>query len=430
MKVLVAGAGLAGLAAARELARRGAGVTVFDARDRAGGRVWTVQLERGEHGELGGEFIDSDHEAMRRLASELDVELVRVLPGGFTHRFRGDDGRYQVSRTRPWAELADSLAPLVDRYKAARGDNRADVVREMSTISLRDWLRQHDASRELHSMADALRGFFLADPDDLSVLPVVEQIAEGGSPAQPEMYRVAGGNHRLVDALVRSIDGRVLLRHRLRGVSHATDRVIAHIEDEHGHAQELEGDAMVIAVPTTALVDVDIRPSLPDEQRRAIAAQRYGCATKVVIQSTRDLFAGRKARAFATDTDSGAFWDGADGRGTVLTLLGGGCVSGRLRVQASASPHRVLGDLCWLGMPGAEVSAMRMASWEADPFARGGYAYLDPSFDPAWRPLLARRAGRLVFAGEHTSEDWQGYMNGAVESGVRAAHELLEKPPQ
>jgi monoamine oxidase len=262
------------------------------------------------------------------------------------------------------------------------------------------------------------------------VLPVVEQIAEGGSPAQAEMYRVAGGNERLVHALVRSIAGRVLLRHRLRAISQPTDRVLAHVEDEHGHLQELEGDAMVIAVPTTALVDLDIRPPLPDEQRHAIAAQRYGCATKVVIQSTRDLFGGRKARAFATDTDLGAFWDGGDRRGSVLTLLGGGSVSARLRAHAAASPRRILGDLCWLGMSGAEISAMKMAAWDDDPFARGGYAYLDPSFDPAWRPLLARRAGRLVFAGEHTSEDWQGYMNGAVESGMRAAHELLEKPPQ
>jgi monoamine oxidase len=430
MHVLVAGAGLAGLSAARELARAGAAVTVFDARDRAGGRVWTVQLERGEHGELGGEFIDSDHRAIRRLASELGLELGRVLPGGFTHRFRGEDGRYHVSRTRPWTELGQILAPLLDRYKAAHGDTRAAAVREISTISLRDWLRQRDASRELHSMADALRGFFLADPDDLSVLPVVEQIAEGGSPAQAEMYRIKGGNDRLVSALVRSIDGRVLLRHRLRKISHATDRVIAHVEDGDGHAQALEGDAMVIALPTTALVEVDVRPALPDDQRHAIAALRYGCATKVVIQSTRDLFEGRKARAFATDSDLGAFWDGADGRGSVLTLLGGGCISARLRARADVSPHHIVGDLCWLGMSGAEVSGIRMATWEEDPFARGGYAYLDPSFDPAWRPLLARRTGQLVFAGEHTSKDWQGYMNGAVESGLTAAHELLEKPPQ
>jgi len=58
---------------------------------------------------------------------------------------------------------------------------------------------------------------------------------------------------------------------------------------------------------------------------------------------------------------------------------------------------------------------------------RGGYAFLDPGFDPAWRALLSRRAGRMVFAGEHTSERWQGYMNGAVASGQRAGRELLRR---
>ena len=80
--------------------------------------------------------------------------------------------------------------------------------------------------------------------------------------------------------------------------------------------------------------------------------------------------------------------------------------------------HAVLDELCWLGMSGAPVTAMRVATWEDDPWARGGYAYLRSRRSiPAWRPLLSRRAGRLVFAGEHTSEQWQGYMNGAVESG-------------
>jgi monoamine oxidase len=169
---------------------------------------------------------------------------------------------------------------------------------------------------------------------------------------------------------------------------------------------------------------------LPEEQRRAIGALRYGCATKVLVQSSRDLFGGRKARAFATDTDLGAFWDGTEGNGTLLTFLGGGCVSRRLRTRADQSGSHLLDDLCWLGMAGAPVNAIRTVTWEDDLWAGGGYAYLDPSFDPAWRPLLSSRAGRLVFAGEHTSEAWQGYMNGAVESGLRAARELIEKPPQ
>jgi monoamine oxidase len=78
-------------------------------------------------------------------------------------------------------------------------------------------------------------------------------------------------------------------------------------------------------------------------------------------------------------------------------------------------------------MAGAHVHAVRMAVWGDDPWARGGYAYIDPGFDPAWRSCLAAGAGRLVFAGEHTSPRWQGYMNGAVESGIRAARELIHE---
>jgi monoamine oxidase len=78
----------------------------------------------------------------------------------------------------------------------------------------------------------------------------------------------------------------------------------------------------------------------------------------------------------------------------------------------------------WLGSPSRPL-ATRVITWEDDPWARGGYAYFDPGFDPAWRDLLARPHGRIVFAGEHTSLRWQGYMNGAVESGQRAAAEIV-----
>jgi monoamine oxidase len=78
----------------------------------------------------------------------------------------------------------------------------------------------------------------------------------------------------------------------------------------------------------------------------------------------------------------------------------------------------------WLGSKNQTLLASRQIVWEDDPFARGGYAYFDPSFDPDSRAWLARSAGRLFFAGEHTSIRWQGYMNGAVESGRRAAAEI------
>ena len=93
--------------------------------------------------------------------------------------------------------------------------------------------------------------------------------------------------------------------------------------------------------------------------------------------------------------------------------------------RAESGAGALLSELCWLGLAGSPVLGSCRATWEDDPLARGGYAYADPAFDPAWKPLLSRRAGRIVFGGEHTSEDFQGYMEGAVESGQRAASELV-----
>jgi monoamine oxidase len=87
-------------------------------------------------------------------------------------------------------------------------------------------------------------------------------------------------------------------------------------------------------------------------------------------------------------------------------------------------PGALANQLGWLGAEGRVPIATRQVDWDLDPHARGGYAYFDPHFDPAARALLARPYGRLFFAGEHTSIAWQGYMNGAVESGRRAAAEI------
>ena len=78
----------------------------------------------------------------------------------------------------------------------------------------------------------------------------------------------------------------------------------------------------------------------------------------------------------------------------------------------------------WLGSKDARLLGSHQTVWESDPWARGGYAFFDPSYGPELREWLARPAGRLFFAGEHTSLKWQGYMNGAVESGRRAAAEI------
>src|SRR5262249_4508360 len=121
-------------------------------------------------------------------------------------------------------------------------------------------------------------------------------------------------------------------------------------------------------------------------------------------------------------------WEGNEeqrGRSGILTLLAGGSASDLTQaIVAKEGPKGLARNLEFLGAQRAELIASRQIVWEHDPWARGGYAFFDPSFDPELRPWLSRPLDRLFSAGEHTSIRWQGYMNGAVESGRRAAAEI------
>lgn len=154
-----------------------------------------------------------------------------------------------------------------------------------------------------------------------------------------------------------------------------------------------------------------------------------GRATRTLLQFTKRFWrAAGRARAFGSPLPFGAVWDANEeqrGRAGILSLLAGGSASDATQAIVAKHGTRGLADaLDWLGSKESELLTSRQIVWEQDLFARGGYAYFDPGFDPGLRAWLSRPAGRLFFAGEHTSIKWQGYMNGAVESGLRAAAEV------
>src|SRR5262249_51584631 len=132
--------------------------------------------------------------------------------------------------------------------------------------------------------------------------------------------------------------------------------------------------------------------------------------------------------AFGSDQPTGAVWDGNEeqrGPAAILSFLAGGGASTSIQqILANEGAGGVAARMSWLGTPPA-ILASRTVTWEDGPWAKGGYAFFDPPFAPTGRDLLARPAGRILFAGEHTSLRWQGYMNGAVESGQRAAAEVM-----
>ena len=431
--VIVAGAGLAGLAAAHDLLALGAHVTVFDARDRVGGRVWTIRdgFTDGQHAEAGGDMIDDAHSEILGLAAAYKLKTTRILRGGFALVRADRSGRPRIvtrRAVRGWDYLAAQLAEPIRSYRLAEQRWDSPIASDIARRSVASWLDDRHADADLRATATGLRGFFLADPEELSLIALVDQFSADNEGMPEAWYRIEGGNDRLTSAMAARLGDRLRLKTEVIAVSQRGPGVRVTVKDAHGQSHAA-GDYVILALPATTLRRIPMTPSLPARQHDAIAALKYGRATKTLLQFARPFWRARgRPRAFGSALPFGAAWDGNEeqrGRPGILTLVAGGSASDETQaLVAKDGPIGLVRALEWLGATDQALLASRQVVWEDDPYARGGYAYFDPAFDPDLRAWLSRPAGRLFFAGEHTSVKWQGYMNGAVESGRRAAAEI------
>lgn len=431
--VLVAGAGLAGLVAARDLAAMGASVTIVEARDRVGGRVWTLRdgFVDGQHGEAGADMIDEEHSSLRSLLDELGLEQVRILASGFGYARMTKKGDVRiVARTagRGWERMAHELGALAQRYRWAERRWDSPVAAELARRSVGQWLDDIQADQDLRHTAAGLRGFFLGDPDEVSLLQLVDQFAADADPAPGKMFRIAGGNDRLPALLAAELAERLHLNTELLAISQRGGTIRASLRNGRARAQ-MQADYAVLALPATLLRRMPITPALPVQQHDAIASLSYGRGTKTLLQFDHRFWrVATRPRAFGSPLPFGAGWEANEeqrGKVGILSLLAGGSASDATNdIVERDGVQGLVRSLEWLGSKNAELVGWRQARWEADPWSRGGYAVFSPAFKPGLRSWLAQPAGKVFFAGEHTSLRWQGYMNGAVESGHRAAFEV------
>jgi monoamine oxidase len=323
------------------------------------------------------------------------------------------------------------FARALREYQRAGERWDSETAVEIYPKSVAERLSETHAPAWVQARMRGLRGLFLADPDRLSVLALIEFLADIQSDHEQgdegDSLRIVGGNDRVATLAAKRLRQPPRFRTVLRRIRQTARGIVASVETPSS-LDEISADYSVITLPATLTRDVIFEPGLPETQWTAITRLRYGTATRLAVQfSTRFWNRKNRPHAFGTDQPYGAVWDANEEQGArpgILSFLAGGTCSSDLQsIVKSDGLEGLMKRLKWLGRP-SKILASRMVTWEDDPWARGGYAYFDPSYDPRWRGWLKRPAGRIFFAGEHTSARWLGYINGAVESGERAAEEI------
>ena len=405
MRVVVVGAGFAGLACADALSRAGHEVVVLEARDRVGGRVWSATVE-GPLGvavvERGAEFVLDGYDVQRALCARLGLE---VRDTGMTYYVREPRGGIGAT-----AEALTAASALLAGVTTGPG---IGVPEALDGLDLEPGVREALEARIEMSCAAPL-ATLSAD--------VITHVA---SVAPLRSARVAGGNQQLALRLAAGLGSVVHLRTPVLGVSHSDLGVVVATD-----VGEVVADRVVLSVPLPVLADLDVRPALPVWKQAAMSRVEYGHAAKLQVA----LIAPSPTSAVMATTDRYWSWtlagSGASGgpgpavepavhcfAGSAPALAALGVADGTqgwLRRLADLRPDLSL-----------DLEGALLTTWSDDPWARGAYSADSVDAEPGDADLLTRPVGRVHLAGEWTAGAWSGLMEGGLRSGLRAAGEIL-----
>jgi monoamine oxidase len=461
-RVAVIGAGLAGTTAAYRLAQSGVQVRLFEARDRIGGRCWTARgFADGQTAEHGGEFIDTRHVHLRGLAAELGLRLDDLWAGDVPDAISPSwiNGGYFDYYDKFNAEL-DRITTVVQAAARRIGVTNAhgrssDVAysygtvtagaRQMDELNMREWLDQHvpGVSGEVKTFLDqAMSGWYGLDMAGLSALNWMDYLVIP-YPGGDERWHVRHGNDQVpvlaakalpagtvqlespLQALIKRADGRYELR---LGGSAPSRPVIA--------------DHVILTIPWTTLRHVDLDgAALGGYRTTAIRELGMGTDVKLIVQYDRRpatfKVRGRPWSGTVNYTNPNyQTWDSAPtepGTAGLITVYAGGSGSKPFASPGYHAPapreltDTILGQINQV-VPGTRAQFNGKAwldYWTGDPWTRGSYAAYPPGQVTKYWAYAGIPEGKVHFAGEHTSTYSQGFLNGGVESGQRAAIEVL-----
>lgn len=442
--VIIVGAGLSGLVAARALTRAGRAARVLEARDRVGGRTLS-QTSGGQTIDLGGQWIGDRHDRLRALASELGVETFPQYAAGKKLLDRGAGRPRAFTGLIPKIGLfgvADLGLALFRLERLARRVSLDDPLATpgaaaLDASTLADWIERRvrtRAARELVGLAAQM--IFAAEPRDLSFLYFLlyarsgeglQRLAEIERGAQER--RFATGAQSICERLAEGLGARVTTGRAVHAVEQDAAGVVVRTA-----AGELRAPRAILALPPAMLRRIAFAPALPLGRAQLHARMPMGSVIKCVASYARPFWrqAGYSGEAFSTAGLVRATFDDCSPAGDHAALVAfvvGDAARELSRRCATPEARRaeVLAALAHLHGPEAAAPVDYVdKDWVADEWAGGCYVgIMPPGLLGEAAGALRAPAGRLHFAGTETARHHMGYLEGAIEAGERAAAEVV-----
>ncbi|MBK9296888.1 MAG: flavin monoamine oxidase family protein [Candidatus Microthrix sp.] len=444
-RVIVVGAGLAGLSAARRLVTQGFEVTVLEARDRVGGRTEGAVTADGTSIELGGQWVGPTQDRMYELIAELGLEtfptynegqtLVRL--GGKTMRMAPKRGA--VPKLNPFvlADLAQGMARFNRAAKTVSLDEpwMSKEAKLLDGQTFETWIRSHlhtPTGREYFRVA--CEAVFSTESADLSALHALFYAHSGtdldtllGVDRGAQQDRVVGGTIRIAETMAAQLGDRVRLNTPVRRIVHDGDGV--RVETTSGEV--LAGRRVIVTLPPTLAGRLEYSPALPSWRDQLTQRLPAGSVVKLYCVYPEPFWRadGLNGQAASDEGPVKVTFDNTPPSGTPGILVGFmEANDGRTWVRRPHAERRQAAIDCFVryfGSQAADPVEYLERDWMAEEYSRGCYgAHFTPGVWTAFGHALREPVGRIHWAGAECSPVWNGYMEGAVRSGESTADQI------
>ncbi len=438
---IVVGAGLSGLMAARRLAESGASVVVLEARDRVGGRTYSVEVG-SERVDLGGHWVGPSQDRILGLAEEFGVSTSPQHAHGKKVLALG--GRLTTYRTTPGV----SILSLFELRRAMRqldefahsvptsAPHRAEHAREWDSMTVETWKRGALRTRGARDVIDlAVRSIFAAEPSEISLLYFLFYLNAGGGLERlagvsggAQERRFIGGAQQISEHLAEPLGKRLILDAPVLSIEQTDSSV--RVRTARG---DCIGRQVIVSIPPTLAGRIDYAPSLPSLRDQLTQRMPMGSVIKCVAVYESPFW--RKAGLsgeFLSDRDPIRLCFDECSHDTRQAALVGFMLGRSAREHCEQPEERrdaALGSFARAFGPKArDCVAYADKNWIEDRWSGGGYAGLmPPGALTECGDALRKPCGRIHWAGTETATRWAGYMDGALEAGERAANEVVKR---